>query len=311
MPAAFVTGAQGAIGSHVCRRLLEQGWRVGGIGHGDGRWPHEPVIDFWLAADVDAAGMARLASQFGPADLVVHLAGGSSVAAAAEDPAKDYQRTVGSTSAILDWMVRQDTMPKLAYASSAAVYGEACGREHREDDTCQPVSVYGRHKLLAEQLIREAGARHGVEASIVRLFSVYGPGLRKQLVYSLCKLLHGGARRIELSGTGDEMRDWLFIEDAADLLIASHEWASANAPVVNGSSGVYTSVAGICQLLADQVEEDVQIAFTEESRPGDPVDLIGSPKRMLAHGFKPRTPLPSGIAETFCAVASGELAVNR
>ena len=129
------------------------------------------------------------------------------------DPFADFQRTVGSTAALLEYIRVDCPGAALVYPSSAAVYGHAVQLPMQEDGPLRPVSPYGVHKKFAEDLIRSHCVMFGLRASIVRLFSIYGEGFRKQLLWDACRKLLAGER--EFFGIGDETRDWLHVDDAS------------------------------------------------------------------------------------------------
>lgn len=193
---AIVTGAHGAIGRKVVAALREKNMKVSGIGNGPSHWAHPESIDQWVAAPVTARNLDRLVERLGPPALVMHLAGGSSVHASIENPALDFRRTVESTMEIAQWPGMRTHRPALIYASSAAVYGDNSSSHIVESAPIQPKSPYGFHKDLAEKIVAYWSAQYDFPSATVRLFSVYGEGLQKQLVYELSRKLLDGADRV-------------------------------------------------------------------------------------------------------------------
>ena len=110
-----------------------------------------------------------------------------------------------------------------------------------------PLSPYGLHKCLAEDLCRFYAAYWKLPIAVIRFFSLYGEGLRKQLLWDACKKLHGDAFIFE--GTGNEERDWLHVEDAVRLIALAGEHASSLCPIVNGGSGAARSVRSVLEAL--------------------------------------------------------------
>jgi UDP-glucose 4-epimerase len=288
---ALVTGAAGFIGRHVARRLSGEGWQVIGIGHGD-----FPAIEWGLSAwyhdSVCEAALDRLDRV---PDLVIHCAGSGSVAASIADPEADRKKTVASTHALLEYLRRKAPGALLVYPSSAAVYGLCEPRPISESHALQPVSPYGQHKLAAEQLIRTYATEHKLKVAIVRLFSVYGPGLRKQLWWDACHRLLNGDQLF--FGTGDETRDWLHVEDAAALLVSAAGFASERCPVVNGGSGVATTNREVLQQLAQTLGSVPHPAFNSQTRPGDPQHYHADIHATERWGWRPRIGLAAGIQE--------------
>src|ERR1700722_19890553 len=256
MTIAWVTGARGLIGRHLALHLRDQGLTVCGIGHG-----HLP-IDVWVQAglakwsnsEITAEALAQLATEPGVPDLVFPLAGGSAVGASLDAPLEDFNRTANTTIRLLDWLRTHAPRSKLLVASSAAVYGDTAGALAEEARLPAPVSPYGYHKFMMEQLCHEYSHVFGLETAVLRLFSVYGEGLRKQLLWDCAVKLMGAADTVDLGGTGEELRDWVHIDDAVAMLNRVAGLASDACPVFNGGSGVGVPVRDITALLAQSLQ---------------------------------------------------------
>jgi len=303
---AIVAGANGAIGRHLVAELRAAGHQVGGLGHGPNAWEGETPIDFWAPGEIDSASLELITRRLGPADILVNAAGGASVPRSFSAPEADFRRTVSSTVRLLEWLRSASPATRFVCLSSAAVYGTGHAEPIPEDAAPQPVSPYGFHKLMAEQATRSWARNFGVRAVIVRLFSVYGPGLRKQLVYELLQKLAVGPPRLDLAGTGEEARDWLWIADAARLLTETAAVASEAVPVVNGCTGIGRSVADVAALMVRGFGRDTEVRFDGAPRTGDPPRLVGSVARLREIGFRPRVGLEEGLDRLVRAARSAE-----
>jgi len=299
MSTAWITGAHGFIGRHLVRHLSRSGCDVYGIGHG--HWPEAERqlwgVKYWLNGDVEHSNLQRLFEEGGTPDVVFHLAGGSSVGLSMQQPLEDFRRSVDSTAQLLDWMSRRIPNVRLVYVSSAAVYGAGHEQCICEETALTPFSPYGHHKAMAEQLCRCFVESYGMSVSIVRFFSIYGPGLRKQLIWDVCsRLMHN--THVCLGGSGEEQRDWLYIDDAVRLL--AYVWQTSESPlfIVNGGTGRAISVAGVMEVLQRVWSQDMSFEFTGESRPGDPQYLVADPVRMHTLGFYPEVSFEDGIKAT-------------
>lgn len=131
----------------------------------------------------------------------------------------------------------------------------------------------------------------------MRLFSVYGPGLRKQLVWEVCRRLLGGETELVLGGTGGEVRDFVFIEDAAEILLDALLLASPAAPVFNGSSGGVVTTRALADTILAHFP-GARVRFSGATRPGDPRCLVGDPAAARQARLTPATSLRDGIAVT-------------
>jgi UDP-glucose 4-epimerase len=277
-PLALVTGAAGFIGSHVCARLDEAGYAVTRVGRGCER------------PEIDTATLAAL----GEPALVVHCAGGGSVGRSLAAPHADFADTVGSLAAVLEHLRTRAPAARLVLLSSAAVYGHAATLPIAETAPTQPMSPYGHHKLMAEQLCRSYAHGYGLHVAIVRFFSVYGPGLRKQLLWDACNKARAGVRTF--AGSGRELRDFLHVADAVALIRLAAAAADARAPVINGGSGHGTSVAELVTRLYAALGVDGAPEFDGSRRLGDPPCYVADVSRAAALGFRPEVTLDEGIA---------------
>lgn len=293
----WVTGAAGAVGSAMVARLLAGGTRVAGIGLNEPDWnPPEGLT--YISDFINDASLCKLAEMTGTPSSIIHLAGGAQVAPSFADPAGDFDKTVTSTISVLDWVRRNAPACHIVYASSAAIYGTACAGPISETRPAAPISPYGFHKLLAEQAIGYWGRQFGLKSAIVRLFSVYGPALRKQLIFELSKKLDAGASQLMLGGTGDEIRDWLWIDDAAALLDQVIAHCSTEVPVFNGGTGKATPLREICQLIVGAHGDSAGLAFDGEVRQGDPFSLLADVTKASAIGFTPQVLPETGVPAT-------------
>jgi len=127
------------------------------------------------------------------------------------------------------------------------------------------------------------------------LFSVYGDGLRKQLLWDCAGKLLGPGDRIELGGTGAELRDWVHVDDAVSMLQRIAPLATNQCPIFNGGSGDGVTVREVVTLLATALQSPKQITFSQVCRAGDPGVLVCDAARIAATGHRGQVPLSTGI----------------
>ena len=283
MATVLITGAHGFIGQHLTRRLFNHGHYVIGIGHGDWSQSEHSLVGLtdWFSGDVHPRLLLQIQDKYQP-EYIFHLAGGSSVASAVADPLADFRRTVESTAHLLDWLRSYPHSARLVAISSAAVYGAGFDGPIPESASSSPFSPYGYHKSMMESLCRSYTQTYGLDCRIVRLFSVYGPELRKQLLWDICTRLAAGESPLLLGGSGNELRDWTSIADVAESLdsIAFHPETQLFQTPVNVGTGVGSSVRVVAKYVMDvwaDCSSDLfrpQLSFTGQSRPGDPFSLV-------------------------------------
>ncbi len=294
----FVTGAGGFLGRHVSAGFEAVGWRAVRLGHGLNCASDESKAGLSVEGPVDAQALSRAAALAGAPAVIVHAAGGSSVAASVADPATDFERTMGSLCAVLDFMRRQAPQARLVFLSSAAVYGSSGLDAISERTPLNPISPYGLHKKLAEDMIQGWARLWNLDAAILRLFSVYGPGNRKQLFWDIANRVHAAPKRLELSGSGDEVRDFLYVDDAVEIIRTLAEAKPGDAPViVNGGSGTAVGIRRAAEALCRCMGVETEIVFTGNARAGDPARMISDPSFARSLGFAPKVSFDAGVRQ--------------
>jgi len=266
----IVTGHRGFLGGYVAARLREQGEHVVGAGR--------PDVELLSQRFGELLARSR-------ADLIVHCAGPASVPRSIEDPGRDRQGSVGVLRALLP----QLGSTRLLLVSSAAVYGDPDRLPVSEDAPLAPISPYGWHRAEAETLALESGG----PVVIARVFSAYGEGLRRQVLWDVAqRALDGGP--VELSGTGDETRDFVHARDVAAAIGAIAERAAFEGEVVNVGTGVETPIAHLAELITTELGGG-EVRFTEAVRPGDPTRWRADISRLRSLGFEPATSIEDGV----------------
>jgi UDP-glucose 4-epimerase len=296
----WVTGANGFIGRYLARELADAGYAVHGIGHGalENLEKQRVGLQTWLNGEVDAANLNALAADHGLPSKVFHLAGGSSVGLSIAQPFEDFSRTVASTARLLEWLRGSAPECRVIVASSAAVYGADHGGPISEDAVLAPMSPYGQHKLMMEQLCKSYAVSFGLRSTVVRLFSVYGPHLRKQLLWDICYRLQQGERTLVLGGTGDEIRDWTDVRDVVRLLTKIGDPSQQETfRVINGGSGRGTRVVDIASMLVKNWGSQIAVRYSGVVRAGDPFSLLADDAGLRDLPFDWRIPIDRGLVD--------------
>ena len=185
----LITGGSGFIGSHLARRLIQAGAILSLLDpHAQADNPN--IKDF---ASLVTCLPLRLSDALDKLDLsafdiIFHLAGNASVPASVQNPSMDFEKNLSTTFKLLEGL-RANPQIHLIYASSAAVYGNPRRLPIHESDHLAPLSPYGVSKLACENYVAIYSKLYGIRASSVRMFSLYGPGLQKQVVFDIFQKL--------------------------------------------------------------------------------------------------------------------------
>jgi UDP-glucose 4-epimerase len=299
----IITGAYGFLGRSCAASFAAAGFEIYGIGHGG--WPPSEYGEFgiktWLSSDITYESLCSLGLS-GRVSAVIHCGGGSSVAYSIENPSLDYKKTVDSTLAVLEYMRRENPRARLVYPSSTAVYGVCEDAPITEGHRLNPLSPYGFNKAAAELLCESYHKNYSVKCSIIRFFSIYGEGLKKQLLWEACnKIINAsaGAGALEFFGTGLETRDWIHISDAAALAVKA-AFSGRGYEIINGGSGVKTSIKDTIALISKEFEKynipARPVEFNNIVRAGDPAYYWADIQRALETGWTPKVSLAEGAA---------------
>jgi UDP-glucose 4-epimerase len=287
----MVVGAGGFIGAQVVKAAVAAGHRVIAVG-GSGDDSHGQVE--WLPLRLPDEGFGVALARHRPW-LVLHAASRSSVPASMQDPAGDLVSSVGVTSFVLEALRRQSPESRVIVCSSAAVYGSPASLPISETAALAPLSPYGYHKWMTELLVRQYAQVFGLNACSLRIFSAYGPGLRRQLLWDICcKLRRTG--RLELQGTGRESRDFIHVDDVARAVFAVADRGAFIGESINVASGSEVTVLSMSVKLMDALGIAGAPVFSGYNRPGDPLQWRADITALARLGFIPQVGLDEGVA---------------
>ncbi len=298
---ALVTGGAGFLPSHVVDALLARGDEVVVLDDfSSGFESNLPAGASGLSiVRADVADAAAVEGAAKGCDAIFHLASDASVPASVADPRRDCEANVMGTLAVLEAARRVDAR-RVVFASSAAVYGAPVRLPMDEDHPTRPLSPYGATKLAAEHLARAWGSTYGVEATVLRVFNAYGPRQRRYVLHDLYRKMTRDPRDVEVLGTGEEVRDYVFVKDAARAIASAASHAAMGGRTFNVAGGSPTRVHDLARLLMAELglNGGTRLRFTGASWPGDLPALVADVRRLRDVGLAPRTPLATGLRVT-------------
>ncbi|MCE2711646.1 MAG: NAD-dependent epimerase/dehydratase family protein [Cryomorphaceae bacterium] len=230
--------------------------------------------------------------------VCINCSGSSNVAESYHNPQNDFQLNTKNVGVFLDAIRLSQPECKFINLSSAAVYGNPTELPVSEKTQIAPISNYGFHKVYAEQICNQYSQVYNVKTISIRIFSAYGPGLKKQLLWDIYQKAKNNQDQIELFGTGMETRDFIFIEDiveAVELLIGNAEFKGE---AYNLASGVEIKINEVSKLLLEKLNWKGEVFFNNKELEGYPKYWKSEISKIKKIGFVPKVNLINGIEET-------------
>jgi nucleoside-diphosphate-sugar epimerase len=306
----LVTGAAGFIGSRVSELLLEDGHEVLGVDELNDAYDVrlkdyrrarlEAHAGFRFArldiAEPGALEEAAEASGFEAFDALVNLAARAGVRASVERPAIYVATNVAGSLQTLE-LCRRRGIPKYLLASTSSLYGADNPRPFREDaDTSRPLSPYAATKGGAEALAYSYHALHGIDVSVLRYFTVYGPAGRPDMsVFRFVQRIREG-RPILLYGDGRQSRDFTYVDDIARGTVAALR--PLGFEVVNLGGDEPHEVNELIRLVEERVGRKAEVR-REPRHPADvPATWADIAKAEKLLGWRPAVAFAEGIARS-------------
>ena len=287
----LILGSQGFIGSHLVSYFLSKKYIVHGcdlVEHSTDKYNYQKVSI--LSSDFETLFINQ---QF---DVCVYAAGSGNVAYSVLHPNSDFEANTLAVVKVLDTLRKFQPLCKYLQISSAAVYGNPVDMPIRETNKIAPLSPYGYHKWMCEIICKEYHELYNIQIAVIRPFSVYGNGLRKQLFWDICeKLSH--VDHIHLFGTGKESRDFLHIDDLCSLINTVIEQSAFEGDTYNAATGTETTIRQIADIFQNALPGNKTIAFSSEIKPGDPINWSADVSKIKEIGFEPLISLATGIPD--------------
>jgi UDP-glucuronate 4-epimerase len=308
----FVTGIAGFIGSHVAERLLRRGDELVGIDNFDetlyAAALHERNVQGVKAvgafelhrADLtDEATIERIfaAHRF---DAILHLGALAGVRPSLQQPLRYEHVNVRGTMILLEAM-RRHGVGRMAFASSSSVYGARSEVPFRESDPAvHPASPYAATKRAGELVCDTACSLYDLSIASLRFFTVYGPRQRPEMaIASFARKILDGAP-LPFFGDGSTARDYTFIDDIADGVIAAIDstapgGATRGHRVYNLGGSRTTTLAQLVAMLEERLGKKA-LLDRQPNQPGDvPITCADVTLAGEALGYAPKIPIEEGL----------------
>jgi dTDP-glucose 4,6-dehydratase/UDP-glucose 4-epimerase len=288
----LILGSEGFIGGYCTRYFAEKGYFV--FGADIFEQPSQQYRYYKVSRLSTELDEIFLSENF---DAVINAAGSAHVNYSMNHPLLDFEANSFDTIRTLDAIRKYQPACKYLHISSAAVYGNPVALPIKEDDALHPLSPYGWHKLIAENLCREYVEVFGLSICMVRPFSVYGPGLKKQMFWEWYQKAKAISNKIELLGTGNETRDYINIKDLVRALEALLQNSKFEGEVYNLASGTEITINKIASLFFPALNNSIKYSFNGVVRAGDPLNWCADVSKLKKLGFSTKYTIETGVNE--------------
>lgn len=301
----LVTGGAGFIGSHVCEKLVEKGHEliiVDNMSTGiESNVPDNCLLfKIDIRSKIALHALLRFSKKI---DAVIHLAAQTQVSNSISNPEEDASENIIGIINVLETM-KQFDIPKIIFASSAAVYGNKEQIPIEEYSIPEPTSQYGTSKLSSEEYIKTYSRLYGIEYCIFRFSNVFGPRQNIDTGGVIAKFLDkiNNNQPIMIYGDGNQTRDFIYVKDVASAI--EHSLIKIATGTYNLSTGTETSINDLSNLMKEF--KDFKIQFKPE-QPGDIYKSSLGNKKLICSRWKPHYSLEEALEETFNYTNGGNI----
>lgn len=293
----LITGAAGFLGAPLANSLVADGHRVVGLDDLSTGDPQRLSPEVHLVRG-DVNDRPKLWSLLQDVDCVYHLAARVIIPESVLYPREYNLVNVGGTVTLMEAM-RDVGVKRVILISSGTIYGNQRNQPMKERCRPNPRSPYAVSKLSAEYYVRTIGDLWEIETVCLRVFNAYGPGQllppshAPVIPYCLRQAMDNGT--IVVHGNGKQTRDYVFVEDVVDAMIAASYADKINRLIINVGSGKETSVNEIVKKVIELTGTKPEIIVNKSHDSGPSrmcADLSLAIKKL---GYQPKVGLEEGI----------------
>jgi UDP-glucose 4-epimerase len=293
----IVTGANGLIGNSICRYFELNNFNFIAVSRSENRFSYRN----YLSIDLTLPGV--LDDFLDNNTIVFHCASNTNVSDSISDPFFDLQ-----TNFLLFFQVLESVRKcgaALVLMSTGSVYDPKILVPKNEESDLYPVSPYSAGKLCAEYYCKVYVETFKLEIKIVRIFSIYGVGINRFVIYDLINKLVFKPACLKIKGTGEEIRDFMHISDLVQACCYVAEYGKSG-EVYNLASGQSISIINLIILIKDLMSlDEIEILRDSESFLGDNKIMVADISKLELLGFKNKKTLIDGLTELISSIENG------
>lgn len=230
---------------------------------------------------------------------VIHVLSGNPHPSFSEiDSLVDVELTIKPALSILKILRQISYQGTLWFSSSVAVYGNCSDKYLSESSICMPLSNYAVAKLTVENYAKLYAQHYNLNVGVYRVFSTYGPGLARQVIYDNIVKIHNGVSEIELISSEESARDFSFVKDQASAIKFLSDTVAPKGEIFNIGSGKAIKIIDVVRTIADLMHYKGAIVCQKESKMIHDVSWTADVSKIAAAGFTQSYSLRAGLEET-------------
>jgi UDP-glucose 4-epimerase len=274
----LILGSSGFIGLNLLNLFKIQGHEVSALNR------------------LEFTDVKKVLNTFQASDVIINCIGAANVGFSYSNVTGDFKSNVSVVRKALGKLREKNlNHVKFINLSSAAVYGNPKQLPVKESHPTHPLSPYGFHKTMAELLLKEYSQCFGLKTLSLRIFSAYGNGQKKMLLWDLHEKIHNSNGRIVLYGTGNESRDFIHVEDIAQQISLAIDNADFRGETINVANGVEVKISEVVELYQKFYPKKFDYEFNREERLGDPKNWCADISWMNNANYRPKFNIAVGI----------------
>lgn len=304
MSTILVTGGAGFIGSHLCEKLLEIGHQVINLDNFNDFY--DPQIKrnnikyaqtypaYTLIEDDirDKEALNKIFEQFN-IDMVIHLAALAGVRKSVENPLEYIDVDINGTVNLLEYS-KSYGIRKFIFASSSSVYGLNSVPFGENDPVSTPISPYAAAKLSGELFCKAYNNLYNIPMVCLRFFTVYGPRQRPEMaIYNFTKQIDNGSE-LPIFGNGKSFRDYTFIDDIIDGIVASVD-LNCNFEIFNLGNSRPVQLNHLVDLIEQKIGKPAYKSYLKMQHGDVKYTFANISKAARILGYEPKVDIEEGI----------------
>lgn len=289
----LVIGSRGFIGRHISAFLKSKGFTVVNC---------DIVKDFskdYFQLKSDMSNISEIFKKH-KFEFCINASGAANVGQSFATPSTDFNLNTYNVLLILESIKLNNTACKFVNLSSAAVYGNPKLLPINELADLNPISPYGYHKLFSELICKEYFELFNISTINLRLFSVYGEGLKKQIFWDLHnKVLNSNDGIINVLGNSNDSRDFLYVSDVVQAIFLVINNLDFEGQSINVASGSQIYIGDAVNCFVKLYNKSVDVVFDNNSVAGNPSNWEADITNLVNIGFERKVDLEEGLTNYY------------